>query len=135
MISLGLKPTSSGLDMSYYREIAQSDPTLALAGLRIEIESLAQNLASGFHLETKRAEPVRSLLKRLHERGAITSEQMDLARKILTICNKAIHGQIVTQDEALDVIDIGSVLAQAFLEWLSWGFDDNWTPTTMKQPG
>src|SRR5437016_12438736 len=38
MIGLGLQPVSSGLDMSYYREIAESDPTLALAGLRIELE-------------------------------------------------------------------------------------------------
>jgi hypothetical protein len=51
MIALGLKPTSSGLDISYYREIAESDPILALAGLRIEIEVLARNLATGFKLE------------------------------------------------------------------------------------
>ena len=55
MIALGLKPTSSGLDMSYYREIAQSDPTLALAGLRIEIETLAKNLAIGFTAKTSHA--------------------------------------------------------------------------------
>ena len=104
MIALGLKPTSSGLDMSYYREIAQSDPTLALAGVRIELEVLLNNLAVGFKLEQKRAEPVTSLLKRLSEHHAITSEQMELARKIFAICNRAIHGQAVTQEEALDVI-------------------------------
>jgi hypothetical protein len=68
MISLGLKPTSSGLDMSDYREIAESDPTLALAGLRIEIEVLA------------------------------------------------------------NVIGAASVIATDFLDWLRWGFDDNWVP-------
>lgn len=133
MIALGLKPTSSGLDMSYYREIAQSDPTLALAGLRIEIEVLANNLATGFKLEPRKTEPITSLLRRLRERGAITSEQMDLARRILAICNRAIHGQNVTLEEALDVIDAARVLANEFLEWLSWGFDDNWTPKTKAQ--
>src|SRR5437879_6239563 len=34
MIDLGLTPTPSGLDMSYYKSIAARDPTLALAGLR-----------------------------------------------------------------------------------------------------
>ncbi|MGO9107715.1 MAG: hypothetical protein ACLP9L_00650 [Thermoguttaceae bacterium] len=135
MMALGLKPTSSGLDMSYYREIAQSDPTLALAGLRIELEVLIGNLAAGFKVETKRAEPVRSLLKRLLEHNAITSQQMDLARTIFAICNKAIHGQAVTQEEALDVIDVADVLAKDFLAWLSWGFDDNWKPTAVVQPG
>jgi len=133
MIALGLKPTSSGLDMSYYREIAQSDPTLALAGLRIEIETLAKNLAIGFKLEAKRSEPVSLLLRRLHEKGAITAEQMDLARRILAICNKAIHGQDVTREEAIDVIDAAAVLANDFLAWLSWGFDDNWTPKARPQ--
>ena len=128
MIALGLKPTSSGLDMSYYRDIAESDPTLALAGLRIEIEVLANNLAAGFKLDAGKARSVSSLLRRLRERGAITSEQMELAGRILTICNRAIHGQDVTRDEALDVIDAASVLSRDFLEWLSWGFDDNWVP-------
>jgi len=64
----------------------------------------------------------------LRERGAITTEQMELARKILSICNQAIHRQTVSQDEAFDVIDTAEVLAHDFLEWLSWGFDDNWQP-------
>ena len=116
------------MNMSYYREIAQSDPTLALAGLRIEIETLANNLATGFQLEPKRAEPVTSLLRRLRERNAITSEQMELARRILSICNKAIHGQTVTQEEASHVIETADVLARDFLAWLGWGFGDNWKP-------
>lgn len=133
MIALGLKPTSSGLDMSYYREIAQSDPTLALAGLRIEVEVLANNLAAGFKLEPKKTEPINSLLRRLRERGAITAEQMDLARRVLAICNRAIHGQNVTLEEALDVIDAADVLANDFLQWLSWGFDDSWTRKAKSQ--
>ncbi|MFI5089041.1 MAG: hypothetical protein ACHP7P_03160 [Terriglobales bacterium] len=128
MISLGLQPVSSGLDMSYYREVAQSDPTLALAGLRIEIETLAKNIAAGFKLERRKAEPVSSLLRRLMDRGAITNEQAELARKILSICNRAIHGQAVSQQEADEVIDAAAVLARYFLAWLSWGFDDNWKP-------
>jgi len=133
MIALGLKPTSSGLDMSYYRQIAESDPTLALAGLRIELDVLAHNLAVGFKLESKKAEPIGSLLRQLRQKGAITAEQMDLARRILAICNRAIHGQDVSREEALDVIDAADVLASDFLAWLSWGFDDQWAPRAKSQ--
>jgi hypothetical protein len=34
--------------MNNYKTIAESDPTLALAGLRIELEILTRNLAKGF---------------------------------------------------------------------------------------
>ena len=33
MIHLGLRPSPSGLDLSYYRSLAQQDPNIALAGL------------------------------------------------------------------------------------------------------
>ncbi len=134
LLSLGLQPVSSGLDMSYYREIAQTDPTLALAGLRIEIEILVKNIAAGFKVEHKKVEPVSSLLRRLLDHGAITHEQAELARKILSICNKAIHGQTVSQEEAQEVIDAAAVIARDFLAWLSWGFDDNWRPKSLGAP-
>jgi hypothetical protein len=128
MISLGLQPVSSGLDLSYFRHIAQTDPTLALAGLRIELETLARNLAIGYKLETKGYEPPSKLLNRLHSKGLITSAQADLGKKILIICNKAVHGQLVSASEAQEVIDAAGTLFENFLQWLSWGFDDNWQP-------
>ena len=66
--------------------------------------------------------------RRLRERGEITSQQIDFARKTRSICYRAIHGKTVTQEEVLDVIDTAAVIAHEFLEWLSWGFDDNWKP-------
>jgi hypothetical protein len=35
----------------------------------------------------------------------------------------------MSREEALDVIDAASVIASDFLKWLSWGFDDNCSPT------
>jgi len=128
MISVGLRPTASGLDMAYYREIAQRDPNLALAGLRIELEVMANNLADGFKLSASRPEPLTRLLSRLVEHGAITNEQLQLTRKILQICNQAVHGGRVTREEAEEVIDLATVLAEQYLAWLSWGFPDNWKP-------
>ncbi len=128
MISVGLRPTASGLDLAYYREIAQNDPTLALAGLRIELEVMANNIAVGFKLTPHKNEPLNSLLSRLTAKGAITSEQLELTRKILSLCNQAIHGRTVTKEEAEEVIDAAKVLTQGYLNWLSWGFPDDWKP-------
>ena len=36
MLSLGLQPSPSGLDMNHYRDLAEKDPNIALAGLRME---------------------------------------------------------------------------------------------------
>jgi hypothetical protein len=128
MISVGLRPTASGLDMGYYREIAQDDPTLALAGLRIELEVIANNIAAGFKLAPRKNESLSSLLSRLKAHNAITSDQLQLTRKILSICNQTIHGRTATRDEAEEVIDAASVLTQQYLNWLSWGFPDDWKP-------
>lgn len=128
MISVGLRPTASGLDLNYYREIAQDDPTLALAGLRIELEVIANNIAAGFKLAPHKNESLNSLLSRLQAHNAITSDQLQLTRKILNICNQAIHGRTVTREEAEEVIDAASVLTQQYLNWLSWGFSDDWKP-------
>ena len=43
-------------------------------------------------MEPKSAEPVSLLLKPLREHGAVTSEQVDLARKILAISTEASKG-------------------------------------------
>jgi hypothetical protein len=128
MISLGLRPTASGLDMSYYREIAGRDPNLALAGLRIELEAMVHNIADGFGITPRKVEPLSSLLSRLLTHGAITPDQLELTRKILRLCNQAVHGRTVTKEEADDVIDSAAVLTVQYLNWLSWGFPDSWQP-------
>lgn len=128
MLSVGLRPAPSGLDMSYYRDIASRDPNLALAGLRIELEILAKNVAQGFGIKPEKNESLNSLLRRLRENGSITAEQHDLMRKILSLSNRAVHGTAVSKREADEVIDAASVIAEQYLEWLSWGFPGGWTP-------
>jgi hypothetical protein len=128
MIALGLKPVSSGLDLDYFRNIAANDPTLALAGLRIDLETLIRNLATGFSLEIKTYQSPSTILKQLLERGAVTENQAELGKKILAICNKAVHGQPVSYLEAREVIDATDALFENYLQWLSWGFGDDWQP-------
>ncbi len=132
MIQLGLRPSPSGLDMGYYRGLAQQDPTLALAGLRIEIDVLAKNLAKGFKVPFQDRDSGTRLLRKLFEADAITAEQMQLGMKVMQLCNAAVHGTAVSREEAEAVIDIAAVLSDQFLAWLSWGFEDGWRPVATR---
>lgn len=129
LIQLGLRPSPSGLDMGYYRALASQDPTLALAGLRIEIDILARNLAKGFNVSFSERDGGIRLVRKLHQGDALTDEQMQLTVKVLQLCNAAIHGSAVSREQAETVIDIADVLSAQYLSWLSWGFEDGWKPS------
>lgn len=125
---LGLQLSPSGIDMNRYRDIAQSDPNLALAGLRIDFEILIKNLARGFEIAIGPRESGTRLLRKLYEKNALTEEQFYLAQKIYQLSSSAVHGQEVTQMQANQIIDAAEVLAEQYVSWLSWGFDDGWEP-------
>jgi hypothetical protein len=129
MFKLGLAPMLSGLDVAYFRSKAETDPVLALAGLRIDLETMMRNVAVGFKLQFALTEPISRLLARLREAGSITPDQKHLAQKILSVCNQAMHGRFVSRGEAEEVVKAAEVLFQQYLAWLSWGFDDNWKPS------
>lgn len=129
LIQLGLQPSPSGLDITYYREMAGRDPNLALAGLRFEFEVIARNVAKGFKVNVNINEAPAILFERLLAAGAITRNQFELAISILRLCNAAVHGQLVSRAEAEEVIDIAEVLADQYIRWLSWGFIDGWKPS------
>ncbi len=127
MIALGLTPTPSGLDLKYYRTIAASDPNLALAGLRIEVEILTRNLAKGFKIKYSETDSITALLRRLLDAHAITSDQFSLTKKILSILNEAVHGKTIPRWLAEEMIESAQVLVDDYLAWLSWGFGGGWS--------
>jgi hypothetical protein len=133
MIEIGLKPSPSGLDMNYYKTLAGQDPTLALAGLRIEIDILAKNLAAGFKVPVRATESGSSLLGKLADSGAITRSQFELSQRVLQLCNLAIHGQVVSKEQADEILKIADALSSQFISWLSWGFKENRQPTDKKK--
>lgn len=128
LIGLGLQPSPSGLDMARYFDLAQDDPNLALAGLRMEVEILARNLARGFEIDIRSHESASNVLRALLRHDAISQQQFDLAQTIVKLCNAAVHGRSVSRQEAEAVIDTARVLATDYLSWLSWGFPDGWRP-------
>ncbi|MCK4910667.1 MAG: hypothetical protein KAR83_03445 [Thermodesulfovibrionales bacterium] len=124
MLNLGLIPSSSGLNLSYYRILAEKDTALALAGLRIEIETMLRNVAKGFKVQISKRDTISILVKKLLENGAITYHQAELITSVTQLSNAAVHGLNVTFSQAIDILSIADVLRDYYISWLSWGFID-----------
>lgn len=124
LAKLGLRLSPSGMDTNYYRDIAKSNPNLALAGLRMEVEILIKNLANGFKIkfDEKGYSGVR-LVKLLLENHAILENQYQLLIRVLFLCDKAEHGENITESQAMSIIESADALIEDYLAWLSWGFD------------
>lgn len=123
MIELSLEPMKSGLEIEYFRNLAKVDTTLALAALRIELESLFKNMIAKTYGEDSTS--IRSnvsaiaMTKTLAENRLIPADEANLANKILRLCNQAIHGRKVTQDEADTVIMSSAYIFGMYRKWLS----------------
>ena len=71
--------------------VADEDPALALAGLRIAIEKRLVHLARLNNLEISRA-GVGRLLHMLGERGLLTDEERSVLADMVGLLNSAVHG-------------------------------------------
>ena len=86
--------------------VADSDPVLALAGLRIEIERKLIELSEAAGLEFRRAS-VGRLLNSLDRRELLPPDTSGFLRDILGLLNQAVHGAEVEPDAAAWVLDRG----------------------------
>ena len=124
MTELGLRPSPSGLDMQFYRELADRDPNIALAGLRIDLEIMIKNLAKGWGISVDIYEPISKIVRKLSETDSISQDQTRLLDIVLGVCNQAAHGVSIERDQADKIINIAEILATQYIFWLSWGFED-----------
>lgn len=116
---LGFEVLPSDLDIGYFLTIAKSDTTLAIAALRIELESVFRSFVMGLKLPLKRPhETTRNLVRTLHKHGALDDPEYILAETILDACNKVVHGQRISFDQANDLIRSADVFFRRFEEWL-----------------
>lgn len=122
MIELGLSPSPSGLNMDYYKSIADSDPRLALVGLRIDLELMIRNLALGFNVKIEPKEPNPKIISKLFQANKISSQQYEFINSVLKIANAAAHGAFFTREQVYEVLEIGQVLVDDYVAWLDWGF-------------
>lgn len=122
MIQLGLRPSPSGLDLDYYRQISKSDMRLAAAGLRIDFEILIRNLVKGFNIDSQPNESINSLIKKLGKRYSIHDKQTEFVKIIFELTNYALHGGEITPVQFEEVLELGETLVDDYIAWLDWNF-------------
>lgn len=122
MLQLGLTPSPSGLNLNYYKSISETDPRLAIVGLRSDLEIMLRNLAKGFDILVKEKDSAAKVVSLLYEKGAITSKQFEFMNTLFRIGNAAAHGIQITREQTIEVLEIAEVLVKDYIAWLYWGF-------------
>ena len=123
-IERGLSPTTSNLDLNYFRNLVLSDPNLALAALRMEVETIIANIALGSKFELRHEDGAGRNLRAILEKNLITRQQFETARRVLDLCNRAIHGVRVDSTTALAVIEAVEPLLDDYKSWLYWNWQE-----------
>lgn len=106
------------------KRLLNSDPVLALASLRIEIEKKLRLAVRPFNLPIERSYELRSIIDALKDEDVLSSEQVVALRKIIDMCNKAIHGYEVSPIEAREIVQLTEDLNKSF----HVGYSINFTP-------
>lgn len=122
MFELGLEQSPSGLDLNYYKRIADIDKRLALIGLRVDFEMMLKNLSKGFGIILEEKESISKIISKLLNRGAITTRQYEFINTVFRITNAAAHGAAISKEQVYEVLEIGQVLVDDYIAWLDWGF-------------
>jgi len=91
-----------------FQSIANRDPVLALAGLRIEIEKRLALLAEAHSLNSgRRSLGVGQLLRLLAQAEVLTNEERSILADMVNLLNSAVHGADVDPRAATWAIDVG----------------------------
>lgn len=111
----GLLAPSSTVEVApeySFQVIADDDPNLALAGLRIEIEKLLLQLAKSKGVEVQRAS-VERLMKLLAEQGVLAQEEYDVLADMIGLLNSAVHGASVDRRAVDWAMEVGPRLLKS----------------------
>lgn len=106
------------IEESAYLAIAEEDPNLALAGLRIEIERRLREIAKKRGLQGDRL-GIGQLLQLLRKNNAISRQEDSVLSELIGLLNKAVHGAEVDSRAAQWAIDVGPRLLSALDERIS----------------
>jgi hypothetical protein len=98
-----------------FQLVADKDPNLALAGLRIEIEKVLSEIAEPLGLKSHRYS-IRGLLRELSERQVLTQQERSVLENLLELLNHAVHGGEITREAAGWAMDVGPRLLEGLKE-------------------
>jgi len=99
-------------DQFSFQTVANTDPNLALAGLRIEIEKRLVKLAESRDLKVGRS-GLGKLLRDLNGRQLINGKERAVLSDLSSMLNSAVHGAEVDQRAAEWAMDIGPQILAA----------------------
>ncbi|MEW6048007.1 MAG: hypothetical protein AB1609_16285 [Bacillota bacterium] len=92
-----------------FQLVADEDPRLALAGLRIELEQRLSDIAERKNLRPRHG-GVGILVRTLHQAGVLSHEQTSALNDMIGLLNRAVHGAQVDPRAAEWALDIGPKL-------------------------
>lgn len=99
------------------KTLAESDPIIALAKIRIELEKVLGRIArfnsvkvSGFALG--------ALVNKLTNQEIVSHDLGKTLREVIAICNRAMHGESISEEGAQTIVDVGVELLEE-LYWLA----------------
>lgn len=101
-----------------FQLVADEDPNLALAGLRIEIERRLVQLGETNGIDRSRRS-AGALLRLLADREILTYEQQSVLSDMLGMLNQAVHGATVPRDAADWAMQVGPQLLRTLDERIS----------------
>ncbi len=99
--------------LDYLREIAATDPNLALVGFRIEIEKLIRKMAAEYKLGSK--DSLKQAIKELEEKGRIAPGPASGLMDLVALANQAAHGVKVSPGAINWVLDYAPELFNTLL--------------------
>lgn len=100
-----------------FQTVADLDPNLALAGLRIEIEKRLVQLAERKQIGTK-MQGLGRLMHELTKHQLLTSAESSVLSDLLGLLNSAVHGASVDPRASQWAMDVGPRLIQSLEERL-----------------
>jgi len=100
----------------------ESDSSLALAALRIEIERKLRSAADFLNIQQM---PLLKLVKAIGKKKILYPDQVASLLEIIEICNKSIHGYVLFTEDAQKVIDLVEKLNSSFSVGYSIDFSPN----------
>ena len=107
-------------------ELLDYDPVLALAALRIEIEKRLRSATDFLDLPMRDKLSISKLIEAVNRKELLSFEQIKALRKIVNMCNKAIHGSLISREEARGIIGLAKELNKTF----SVGYSVDFSPNT-----
>jgi hypothetical protein len=88
------------------QELAESDPIIALAKVRIELEKALGRFARATEIETK-SKSLGLLVKKLSHHELVTHQMGKSLSEVISICNRTIHGELISDESAETIVDLG----------------------------